>query len=157
MKFLRENGDELSELDFIEATLKRLLTDVENPNLKRIILIARYVNISLRKLLGDNYFPGYIKCLNLYVLTMPEATISIKDVENFLYLKLDDRAFISKTCSNFKELFPEIQSFSSPRSLKHLCRCKLRDCIQKLPPFPAVLSEMQVPKSLEDYLLILTD
>lgn len=92
-KFLGENGEELSKLDFIEATLKRLLTDVENPNLKRIILIARYVNISLRKLLGDNYFLDYIKCLNLYVSTMPEATISIKDVENFLSLTLDDRAF----------------------------------------------------------------
>lgn len=158
MKFVGENDNERSELDFIETTLKRLLTsDVENPNLRRIILITRYVNISLRKLLRDNYYPDYIKCLNLYVLTMPEATISVKDVENFLSLTLDYRAFISETCSNLKELFPDIPSFSSPRSLKHLCRCKVRDCIQKLPPFPVVLSEMQIPGSLKEYLLILTD
>lgn len=90
----------------IEAILNRLFPDIKNHNLGRIILILRYVNIALCKRVCHNYYTDYAKCLNVYVLTLSEAAISVKDVEDFLNSAfIRDRGFVTETLSVFKELF----------------------------------------------------
>lgn len=93
------------------------------------------------------------------MLTLPEAMISIKDVLDFLKLAFTGHphpaVFMFESFASFKKVFPESPKFSSPKSLKWLCRCKVRDSTQKFPLFIAAISKMQIPNSLEDYLLFL--
>lgn len=95
----------------------------------------------------------------MYMLTLPEAMISRKDVVDFLKLAFTGHphpaVFMFESFVSFKKVFPESPKFSSPKSLKCLCRCKIRDSTQKLPACTAAFSKMQILSSLEDYLLFL--
>lgn len=107
---------------------------------------------------GDIYYSDYAKCLNLYSLTVSEAEISTKDVEEFLSLAFtSDRNFMIEACSNFKEVFPHSPEFPSARSLKYLCRCKVRHCVRNVPTLPIVLSKLLIPTHVKDYLLYLCE
>lgn len=158
--FKRAEGNEgfKERKDFVKSTLKQLFKDTGNPNMRRIILIVKMLNICFYKCFEEKYYPGYVKCSHLYASTLPEAAISVKDVEDFLRLVFtDDRVFQIMMLTNFVEIFPEHPRFSSPRSLKYICRCKVRECVQNRPTLPSVLSEMQIPLSLKVYLLFRSD
>lgn len=152
-------NDVLTERDnFAISILNKLYKNVKNPNLRRINLIVLAVDISLCKRVGDFCYEDYAKCLNLYALTLPEAAISMKDVKDILDLVFsDDKSFIDETFSRFKEVFPDTPNLPSPRSLKYLCRFKVRDRIQKCPSLTIVLSKMHIPIHIKEYLLYMSD
>lgn len=151
--------DILTERDkFATWVLTKLYQNVKNPNLRRINLIVLAVDISLRKHLGDVYYADYVKCLNVYASTLPEVAVSMKDVKDILDLAFsNDKGFIDETFSSFREVFPDTPNLPSPRSLKYLCRCKVRDYIQKCPSLTTVLSKMGIPIPVKDYLLHMSD
>ena len=151
-------NDTISQREqFADSTLKRLFSYVKNPNLRRLNLSILAVDISLCKSVGDFYYVDYAKCLNLYASTLPEAEISMKDVKIILDLAFPtDTDFRDETFSRFKEVFPDTPSLPSPRSLKYLCRCRIRDSIQKYPSLTTVLSKMLIPTPIKNYLLYMS-
>ena len=160
VKRLEDFDNQFGDMNFIESVIKHLLAeeDEEDLDITRLTLTVRHINICLRRRLSDSYYPDYVKCLNLYVLTLPEAAVSVKDVEDFLSLVFfHDEDFVTEVCSDFQEVFPDNPVFSSPRSLKHLCRCAVRDYIHMRSSLPTMLSDVKIPTKIKDYLLILSD
>lgn len=147
----------LEKPDFVQFVLNRLKA-LENTSWRRILLIVRALNIALWLSFGCKLHPDYAKCFSVYMLSLPEATISKKDLVDFLKLVFTGHphsaAFMFESFACFRKVFHESPKLPSPKSLKSLCRCKIRDSTQKL-SFTAAISKMQIPNSLEDYLLFL--
>lgn len=65
-------------------------------------------------------------------------------------VKYADR--IAEICETFRVRFgKETEGPIEPRSLKHLCRCTIRRILTKTFKFPRVISELNLPSSLKEY------
>lgn len=58
--------------------------------------------------------------------------------------------FYKKLC----EEFPKIKELSSPRSLKQLSRCRIRDCLAISGTLPHGVWNLKIPMQLKNYLLL---
>lgn len=140
---------------FDQNLLNRLLHSTVNPNFRRLILIMEIVS---------NYFiidgkVHHARSFKLYSLTTSEPAISQKEVYRFIYFAFaNDERFKNNVFSSFKKVFANSPKLPSPRSLKHLSRCIIRDCLPSSPPMPTALYQIELlPNCLKDYILFLTD
>ena len=101
--------------------------------------------------------PQLIVCLRLLLRTVPYATIRTPD-------HLAEQCGI-QTVSVYeqypnladKNLLPPERSGISPPELVHLCRCRIRQCLFDNWALPHGIQTLQIPKSLKDYLDLMTD
>lgn len=56
-----------------------------------------------------------------------------------------------------RDLLPPERSGAQPPELRHLARCRIRQCLFQNWALPHGIRRLQLPKSLEDYLDLLTD
>lgn len=147
--------------DILFADSKLWAKNLENISWKRDLLIVRAMNIALScGHFGDAYYSNSANCFDIYMMALSEPVISVKDVEDFLHLILDNNRshtpiFISLTCAAFEKTFPRSPKRSSPKTLECLCRSVIRDSLQKSPPCTVALSKMQIPNRMKNYLLFL--
>lgn len=138
-----------------QILLNELLLAGVNRNFRRLFMIIEVVS---------NYFMSdgkdqHARSFNLYSLTVPEPAISQKEVKVFIYISFaNDEIFKREAFRSFNNAFADSPKLPSPRSLKHLSRCKIRDCLPSSPPMPSVLHQIEhFPNCLKDYILFLTD
>lgn len=112
----------------------------------------------------SNYFiidgkDQHARSFNLYSLTISEPAISQKEVQEIIYFSFaNDQRFKSNVFASFKNVFADSPKLPTPRSLKHLSRCKIRDFLPRSPPMPTVVYQIELlPNCLKDYILFLTD
>lgn len=99
-----------------------------------------------------------VKCLKLYLRATVEPLISKDEVVDYLCSLFHHipEDFLQGMAVDYEILFcEEFASTYTPRSLKHLCRHKVRRYAveKKLGVLPELIKTLQLPKSIARYLL----
>ncbi|XP_011499389.1 PREDICTED: uncharacterized protein LOC105363408 [Ceratosolen solmsi marchali] len=96
-------------------------------------------------------------CLKLLLRTIP--TIIIKIPNHLTDSNNIQNISIYKQYPNLalRKLLPPERLGSVPPELKHLCRCRIRQCLSDNWALPHGIKLLQIPKLLQDYLDLLTD
>ena len=90
--------------------------------------------------------------------TIPEPLVTLQEVRCLLeklFLPSDNnKEVIDIFCEWFERLMPECVTPLTPRTLKHLCRCLIRDNLRKNRRFPYEVRHLPLPKFLKDEILL---
>lgn len=93
-------------------------------------------------------------CLDLLTDSMPEPYVSVEDVRQFLkFFHPETEDAVEIACSYFRVAFSESQEFPTPRSLKDLSRCKIRESIKSEEPFLDMVAKLHYPLPLKKFIL----
>lgn len=90
--------------------------------------------------------------------TIPEPLVTLQEVRSILeklFLpSANNEEVIEIFCEWFEKLMPESTTLLKPRTLRHLCRCVVRDNIRRNGKFPYGVYSLTVPESLQEYILL---
>lgn len=90
--------------------------------------------------------------------TIPEPLVTLQEVRSLLeklFLPSDNnKDVIDIFCEWFERLMPESAAHLTPRSLKHLSRCQVRDNLRKVGKFPYEVRHLSIPETLKKEILL---
>lgn len=131
--------------------------------------VIKCLDAVMRKRTGCKSLPDYIECLKLHFSSIPDPYVAQSEMEELIIFLLGEKdaidipQIVDNYCSDFAEIFANISSaeFCSPRTLKHLSRCKVRkilvSSIYTRTPIPTLVSSLvegaYIPQELGDYIL----
>ena len=119
----------------------------------------------MRERLQCPTLPTYVECIRMYFESTPEPFIAKKEVEKLVLIFFkkqnvpDVQELAEEFSDDFVALFPETSSseFYNPRTLKHLCRCKVRNILTtfgSLPDSVYTLTEgLHISRPIAEYIL----
>ena len=137
----------------------------ENANFRRLICILCYIGIIAEYRLNDKLRMLYninlefvcdrkIECLDLFIETTTEALITFKEIDQFISTILNPQ-LKDEMRTSLKEygrkIFCDISDCFKPRPLKHLVRCKIRECLRNSAVLPEV-HHLPLPVSLKKFI-----
>lgn len=123
---------------------------------QRMLAVFRAVELILKSrdtMLG---VIDYVICFRMAFETIPEPIITAQEVVNFLYYLFSGPSadeFIEEISREYKEFFPESTEPLTPRSLKHLSRCQVRQNFREAGTFPFGIMDLNYPQALKNYIL----
>ncbi|XP_003426751.1 uncharacterized protein LOC100678008 [Nasonia vitripennis] len=98
-----------------------------------------------------------LTCLKLLLRTIPSVYIKVPShVAETCGIQ---RVSVYEQYPNLtdKNLLPPERSGIRPPELRHLCRCRIRQCLFENWALPHGIRQLQIPKTLQDYLDLLAD
>lgn len=129
-----------------------------------IYLIARILHAVSLALNGDPSSWNFVKCMRVFHMTISDPYVSQMDVKHFLKFLWVLLPFKLISLASVFEIYTRLFKHDNtriygPRSLKHLCRVSVRNCLRKNKKMlPQSVRSLHIPRSLHDYLLcILTN
>lgn len=106
---------------------------------------------------------GFVQCIRLYFRTIPEPLVSMCEIQHLLiklvlFFKYEPNIIepVIKLCQDlYKSDCPRIRE---PRSLKHLCRIRVRNILLDRPTLlPNSVKKLDIPRQLHKYVLCVED
>lgn len=98
-----------------------------------------------------------LTCLKLLLRSIP--TVYVKVPNHVAETCGIQRVSVYEQYPNLsdKNLLPPERSGIRPPELRHLCRCRIRQCLFENWALPHGIRQLQIPKTLQDYLDLLAD
>ena len=106
----------------------------------------------------DTTYPQHLLvCLKILLRTIPSVNVRVPNhlVETCGILNVS----VFEQYPNLLErnLLPPERSGLQPPELRHLCRCRIRQCLFENWALPHGIRQLAIPKTLQDYLDLLAD
>lgn len=143
----------LLDLKTFQANIQRL----SPASRQRMLVVFRGVHVAFEiKSFEYNYYKrDFVLCFRMAYETIPEPVITSNEVADFLRLALSGPSV--DTCIDtfrkyYEKLFPESCEPLSPRTLKHLCRCQVREKLRQEYTFPHGIKDLMLPTAIKKYI-----
>lgn len=123
---------------------------------QRFLMIFKVVEIILRQKNHPIPVEKSIKCWRMLYETIPEPIITCNEVGFFFEFILEESShrFIPQICCEYVSKYPDGVTPLMPRSLLHLSRCKVRECLRITGGLPYDVEKLEIPECLKSYILI---
>jgi ankyrin repeat/SOCS box protein 17 len=105
----------------------------------------------------DQYPQQLLMCLKLLLRSIPTITKKIPSHERETFGLENISIYDQYPNLAIKNLLPAERSGNVPPELKHLCRCRIRQCLSDNWALPHGIKLLQIPTILQDYLDLQTD
>lgn len=137
----------------------RLYFNKQERGKRYIYLIVRILHAVSLALKGDPSSYNFVKCMRVFHMTISDPFVCLVDVRHFLQFLWVLLPFnlisIVRVFDIYIRLFKNDNTrIYGPRSLKHLCRVSVRNCLRKnMKMLPQSVRSLHIPRALHDYLL----
>lgn len=129
------------------------------PSLNRVILIIKGIDTLLQILQGKPF--ECVQCFRQYFETITDPFLIIPEIKGFLiclakfYSVENFMVKVDRMVTTFQAMYPESEMVFNPTTLKHMCRCNVREVIgkQKQLPLCIIVKKLKIPKPIKKYLL----
>lgn len=143
----------LLDLKVFQANLENLTPESR----QRMLAVFRGIHVVFRtKDLDYNYYKrDFVLCFRMAYETIPEPVITSNEVADFLRLALSGPSadtYIDAFRKYYEKLFPESCEPLSPRTLKHLSRCQVRENLRQEYTLPHGIKDLALPTAIKTYI-----
>lgn len=129
------------------------------PSLNRVILIIKGIDTLLQILQGKPF--ECVQCFRQYFETITDPFLIIPEIKGFLiclarfYSVENFMVKVDRMVTTFQAMYPESEMTFNPTTLKHMCRCYVREVIgkQKQLPLCIIVKKLKIPKPIKKYIL----
>lgn len=137
----------------------RLYFNRQQRGKRYIYLIVRILHAVSLALEEDSFSSNFVKCMRVFHMTISDPYVSQIDVKHFLHFLWMLLPFKLISLMRVTEIYTRLfkndnPRLYGPRSLKHLCRVSVRNCLRKnIQMLPQSVRKLHIPRALHDYLL----